>query len=110
MELGSIVCTARVSRCAACPLADDCAWRAAGYPDNDGEGRAAQKRVAQKRFEGSDSQVRGLILAELRASHIPVSRAGIEAVWGDQEQRERALAGLIADGLVTGTALAGYEL
>src|SRR5689334_3210532 len=33
MELGAIVCTARAPRCEACPIADRCAWRLAGYPD-----------------------------------------------------------------------------
>ncbi len=32
MELGAIVCTARSPRCDACPIADACAWRLAGYP------------------------------------------------------------------------------
>ena len=98
MELGQVICTARSPRCEECPVADLCAWRAAGYPDYEGP-RAA----TQKKYEGSDRQVRGLILAELRASDIPVSAAEIEAVWADAVQRDRALAGLIADGLVIAT-------
>ena len=53
----------------------------------------------QKKFEGSDRQVRGLIMAELRATHHPVTAAEIEALWADAGQRDRALAGLVADGL-----------
>ncbi|MDF2918534.1 MAG: adenine glycosylase, partial [Microbacterium sp.] len=56
MELGALVCTARVPRCDACPLADRCAWRAAGYPDT------GDTRVKQARYEGSDRQARGAIL------------------------------------------------
>ena len=94
MELGALVCVARSPRCDHCPLQDTCAWRSAGYP-----AYAGPRKAVQKKYEGSDRQVRGLILAELRASHIPVTRAEIEAVWPDAPQRERALAGLLADGL-----------
>jgi A/G-specific adenine glycosylase len=105
MELGAIVCTARTPRCDACPLADACAWRAAGYPPYLG----ARKPV-QKKFDGSDRQVRGLILAELRASDVPVQAEELDAVWLDDEQRARALAGLLADGLVVGSPVEGYDL
>lgn len=105
MELGAIVCTARAPRCDECPVRDVCRWRAEGYPAYDGPVKAKQKR-----FEGSDRQVRGLILAELRASHGPVSAAEIATLWPDAEQRERALAGLLLDGLATGTADDGYLL
>ena len=105
MELGAIVCTARAPRCGECPLADVCRWRADGYPEFEGK-----RAPVQKRFEGSDRQVRGLIMAELRASDIPVTSAEIETVWADVAQRERALAGLLADGLVTAHPAGGYEL
>jgi len=105
MELGAIVCTARAPRCDDCPIRDRCRWRAEGYPDYVGP-RAAK----QKKFEGSDRQVRGLILAELRASDVPVSQDEIDAVWPDDVQRARAMLGLLADGLVVGTPTLGYEL
>ncbi len=104
MELGAIVCTARAPRCEACPIADACRWRAAGYPEYEGP-RAA----VQKKFEGSDRQVRGLIMAELRGSDIPVTAAEISVVWPDDQQRARALAGLLSDGLVVAVD-GGYEL
>lgn len=104
MELGAIVCTTRAPRCDSCPIAAQCAWRLDGYPPYLGP-----KAAVQKRFEGSDRQVRGLIVAELRASDIPVTSDEIEAVWPDAVQRERALAGLLEDGLVV-TTLAGFEL
>jgi A/G-specific adenine glycosylase len=105
MELGAIVCTARSPRCEECPLATRCAWRAAGYPDYEGP-----RRPVQKTFEGSDRQVRGLILAELRASDVPVTQDEIDSVWPDEVQRARALLGLLADGLVVGGPDRGYEL
>ncbi|MGH1548156.1 A/G-specific adenine glycosylase [Leifsonia poae] len=104
MELGAIVCVARTPRCDACPLAETCAWRQAGYPAYDGP-----RKAVQKKYEGSDRQVRGRILAELRASHIPVSATELEAVWPDAAQRDRALAGLVADGLAV-AAEGGYTL
>ena len=104
MELGATVCTARAPHCSACPIASSCLWRAEGYPPYLGP-----KSPVQKRFEGSDRQVRGLILRELRGSDIPVSAAEIATVWPDAVQRDRALAGLLADGLAVASA-DGYGL
>jgi len=105
MELGAVVCTARAPRCEACPIAGLCAWRAAGYPAYLGS-----RKPVQKRFEGSDRQVRGLILRELRASDVPVTQAELDTVWPDRTQRTRAMLGLLADGLVTGSGVDGYQL
>lgn len=104
MELGALVCTARAPRCSACPIADSCRWRAEGYPAYTGP-----KAAVQKKFEGSDRQVRGLIMAELRGSDIPVTAEEIATLWPDETQRDRALAGLLADGLVVAVE-GGYEL
>ncbi len=98
MELGAVVCTARAPRCDVCPIAGDCRWRAASYPPYEGV-----KAAVQAKFEGSDRQVRGLIMAKLRASDIPVTADEIATVWPDAVQRERALAGLLADGLIAST-------
>lgn len=95
MELGALVCTARNQDCAACPLVSVCAWQRAGRPAGDGPRRRPQA------YNGTDRQVRGLILAELRGSSGPVPRARIDAVWHLPEQRDRALASLLSDGLVT---------
>ncbi|SDS46040.1 HhH-GPD family protein [Agrococcus carbonis] len=95
MELGALVCTARAPRCESCPIADACAWRAAGYPPY--EGRRAPR---QARFAGSDRQARGTVLRALRGVDVPLAEAEIAALWPDAEQLERALASLVADGLV----------
>ena len=105
MELGAVVCTARAPRCEGCPLRDTCRWRAAGYPDYTGPARTAQKR-----FEGSDRQVRGIVLAELRASHRPVTAVEIAGLWPDGEQLARALAALVSDGLAVPAGDDGYAL
>ncbi|MET0303751.1 MAG: A/G-specific adenine glycosylase [Microbacteriaceae bacterium] len=105
MELGAIVCTARSPRCDECPIAAACAWRAAGYPAHDGP-----RAPRQKKYEGSDRQVRGLILAELRASDTPVPADALVPAWPDAEQAARALAGLLRDGLVVGSPDDGFTL
>jgi A/G-specific adenine glycosylase len=104
MELGALVCVARSPRCDDCPLRDVCAWRLAEYPPYDGP-----RKAVQKKFEGSDRKVRGLIMAELRASHVPLTASEIEGVWDDAAQRDRAIAGLLADGLAVETP-DGYVL
>lgn len=104
MELGAIVCTARSPKCDDCPIRDVCAWRSEGYPAHLGA-----RKAVQKRFEGSDRQARGLILAELRAADVPVPAGALAAVWPDGAQRSRAIAGLLSDGLAVRTD-AGYAL
>jgi A/G-specific adenine glycosylase len=94
MELGAIICTARAPRCNSCPIADSCLWRRRGYPPS-----TERSTPAQKRFDGSDRQVRGLVLAELRASYVPLTAADLAPVWNDAPQRERAIASLLTDGL-----------
>jgi A/G-specific adenine glycosylase len=95
MELGAVICTARAPRCAECPLAEICAWRAAGYPDT------GDVRRRQARYEGSDRQARGAVLRVLRAApdHAAVA-AEVIADWPDAAQRDRAIDSLIVDGLV----------
>jgi A/G-specific adenine glycosylase len=105
MELGAVVCSARSPRCEECPIASQCAWRAAGYPPHTGA-----RRTVQKKYEGSDRQVRGVLLAELRARSGPVHAAEIDALWPDALQRGRALDGLVRDGLVVGSPETGYRL
>ena len=99
MELGATVCTARPPRCDECPIAGQCSWRRAGYPAYDGP----QRRV-QARFDGSDRQVRGLVMRELRAAHRPVEPRELDSLWTDAAQLERAIAGLVADGLAVASA------
>lgn len=115
MELGAVVCTARSPRCGDCPVATDCAWLAAGEPPPTYVPRG-------QAWHGTDRQVRGAIMAVLREASHPVARALLErplpaspeaatggpvalalarlhALGTDPDQLERALAGLLADGL-----------
>lgn len=104
MELGALVCTARAPGCADCPLLADCAWHRAGRPDYTGP------RARTQRFAGTDRQVRGLLLDVLRESTGPVNRAALDAVWAEPVQRDRALAALVADGLIRPLADGRYAL
>jgi A/G-specific adenine glycosylase len=105
MELGATVCTARAPDCDACPIASACAWRLAGYPAYDGP-----RRAVQARFEGSDRQVRGLVMRELRAAHRPVARDELTGLWADAAQLDRAIDGLVADGLAVADPQGGLGL
>ncbi|MEO9140479.1 MAG: A/G-specific adenine glycosylase [Jatrophihabitans sp.] len=94
MELGALVCVARTPRCPVCPIADRCAWIAAGAPVYQGP------RPRPQAFTGTDRQVRGLLLDVARACDEPVGRAALDAVWAEPVQRARALDSLIVDGLL----------
>jgi A/G-specific adenine glycosylase len=93
MELGALICTARAPRCDECPVAASCAWLLAGRPER------TTTRKAQT-YAGTDRQVRGRLLAVLRDTTDLVDKTMLDVVWGDDAQRERALDGLITDGLV----------
>ncbi len=95
MELGAIVCKARAPECSICPIADLCQWRIAGYPPYVGATAAKQAR-----FEGSDRQVRGIVLRELRSSDTPVPLNFLRTLWSEGQQFERALESLLHDGLI----------
>ena len=97
MELGAIICTARSPKCGECPVAQQCAWASAGFPENTG-----RTRTPQKKYEGSVRQARGAILALARVGET-VTTAAIALAVPDQVRRERALEGLLSDGLVVDT-------
>lgn len=99
MELGALVCVASGEpRCGVCPVRDDCAWRAAGYPAWEGPERRGQT------YAGTDRQARGALLAVLREASEPVSEDDLLRSWTlDDTQARRALDSLIADALVSRT-------
>jgi A/G-specific adenine glycosylase len=104
MELGALVCTSSSPRCGSCPVASSCAWVALGRPEYDGPERPVQK------FAGTDRQVRGRLMAVLREAPGAVHKVALDAAWEGDVQRERALDGLVADGLVEVLAGARYRL
>ena len=91
MELGALICTAARPACDRCPVAAGCLWRR-GRP-------AATSTRKPQRYEGSDRQCRGALLAVLRDAAGPVPAARLGADWPDRSQRDRVLAALLADGL-----------
>ncbi|WP_240630028.1 A/G-specific adenine glycosylase [Specibacter cremeus] len=127
MELGALVCTARRPKCDACPVQAECAWIAAGQPEPTYVPKGQP-------WAGTDRQVRGAVLAVLRAAESPVHA---DLLWGPvtsvvaasmahpgevlralsalhdlnthAPQLERSLAGLVADGLAE-MSDAGYHL
>ena len=103
MELGALVCTAARPDCASCPVARQCAWRRAGSPDG-------PARPAKPRYPGSDRECRGRLLAVLRNAAGPVPAGQLGAAWPHPEQRDRALRGLVADGLATPLDDGSYAL
>lgn len=103
MEFGALVCTARSPQCTACPVTDSCAWTQAGQPT----GQAPRR---QPRYEGSDREVRGRLLQVVRDAQGPVTRASLTRCWPDAAQRDRALAGLVADGLLVAEPRGRYRL
>ncbi len=105
MELGALVCTARDPRCGSCPIADQCAWLAAGRPPYAGPPRRGQA------WDGTDRQCRGRIMAMLREAPGPVHHTRIDTAWPDRTQLDRCLEGLLSDGLLeAGPEQATYSL
>lgn len=123
MELGALVCTARAPKCSACPVRERCAWRAAGEPP-------PSYTPKGQAWHGTDRQVRGAVMAVLRLADRPVpaemfqqapADLGFEAAGlgvplaalhrlnSAPEQLERALAGLLEDGLAE-LHQGGYQL
>lgn len=126
MELGALICTAKAPKCEQCPLVDNCRWVADGQP----EPHYVPKGQS---WHGTDRQVRGAMMAVLRASQTPVPAgmllesakgtttgpavAGSEplvdqgyalrklhGLKADTSQLERALRGLLEDHLAEQTA------
>ncbi|MGH1563795.1 A/G-specific adenine glycosylase [Mumia sp. DW29H23] len=104
MELGALVCTARAPSCGTCPVRRWCRWHSAGRPAYDGPARRGQS------YAGTDRQCRGRLLAVLRDAEGAVPGSALRAVWDDATQRERALDGLLDDGLVVTAGPDTYAL
>jgi A/G-specific adenine glycosylase len=113
MELGALVCTARAPKCGECPVRSSCAWLAAGEPP-------PTYTPKGQSWHGTDRQVRGAVLAVLRVADAPVPAELLQRAPADlglepdgigiplaalhrlnsaPEQLERALSGLVGDGL-----------
>lgn len=102
MELGALVCTARSPRCEECPLAaQGCAWLAAGRPAPETDTRRRQA------FEGTDRQMRGMIMALLRRDGTATEKELLDLDRDDTARVQRCAESLLSDGLAVsqGTGL-----
>ncbi len=112
MELGAVLCTARTPRCEDCPVQHRCRWNAAGRPEHEGPPRRGQT------WEGTDRQVRGALLAVLRADPAPVLRLHLVQRTGlsrlgepDRDaQVDRCLHALVTENLVEPVGGDRYQL
>ncbi len=110
LDLGATVCTRRAPRCSACELGEHCAWRRAGNPSPDPADGSAGVSSGQPRFEGSDRQGRGRLVAALRLGPVPQRDLAQVMGWPDDAARARRVAArVVADGLAARRA-ATYHL
>jgi A/G-specific adenine glycosylase len=102
LDLGATVCTRRTPRCDACPVNATCGWATAGQPDPDPADGSAGVSGGQSRFEGSDRQGRGRLIAALRSRDITSRELAEVMGWPDDPPRaDRVAATLLGDGLVS---------
>lgn len=94
MELGAIVCTAKKPLCESCPILEQCSWARSGFIDN-----APERQPRQAKFEGSDRQARGKMMAHLREHGLARTEV-LLALVADDAQAQRSLATLERDGLI----------
>ena len=98
MELGATVCTAKSPLCEACPIAGKCAFLRNGRP-----GLGQRRTRPRQRFQGTDRQVRGLVLNALRGlpdGETVLDRKSVERLWKDHVQLDKCIASLDEDGLI----------
>ena len=97
MDLGALRCGARPPRCDDCPLASRCAWRQRGNDDPDPAAGSAGVSGGQSRFDGSDRQGRGRLVAALRRGVVPADRLAALMGWPGDEARARRVAQTLVD-------------
>lgn len=109
LDLGATVCAKRSPVCDRCPVAEGCAWSAAGRPDPDPAVGSHAVSRGQTRFDGSFRQGRSRLLDALRRGR-PLAPAtwleecgwanvdGGDVGWGDVDA-VRAAETLVRDGL-----------
>lgn len=100
MEVGALHCRP-APRCEGCPFAGTCAWAIAGWAKPDpAEGSAGVSR-AQSRFQGSDREARGRLLAAVLAAPVVATElTTATGLVGDADRARRVADALAADGLV----------
>ena len=97
MDFGATVCAARRPQCDSCPVSSLCAWRGDG--DDPARTTAFTSRP-QGRFEGSDRQARGRLMARLAEGEVGSAELGSVMRVDEPERVTRLVESLIVDGLV----------
>jgi A/G-specific adenine glycosylase len=97
MDFGATVCTARSPGCGGCPVKRQCAWAGSAERSDPARGSAGVSGK-QARFEGSDRQARGRLLAALVDGAVPVGVVP-SVMQRDPALADRLLADLVAEGL-----------
>ena len=97
MDFGATVCTARSPGCGGCPVKRQCAWAGSAERPDPARGSAGVSGK-QARFEGSDRQARGRLLAALVDGAVPVG-AVPSVMQRDAALASRLLTDLVAEGL-----------
>ena len=100
LDVGARLCRPTAADCGPCPLADGCSWQRDGQPRPDPAVGSAGVSGTQSRFDGSDRQGRGRLVAALVSG--PVRRDDLASVMGwpaDPERAERVALTVSRDGL-----------
>jgi A/G-specific adenine glycosylase len=95
MEFGALICTSRTPICEQCPVKRSCAWRTAGYPKSEAKSKTQE-------WNGTDRKCRGTVVQALR-DNSKLSAIALKKLWDNDEQIEKALETLLADGLIEAT-------
>lgn len=97
IDLGAQFCRSSPD-CARCPMKKVCRWQLDGGPDP--APRSAGVSIPQTKFAGSDRQLRGRVLREVREG--PLSRDRLRTALSDVEEARytRVLDSLERDGLI----------
>ena len=95
MELGALICTSKNPQCDLCPVKKVCSWRKLGSP-------ASERKPKTQAWHGTDRQCRGVVVQALREEKT-ISKTEIRKLWSEEEQLEKALKTLLADGLIETT-------
>jgi len=98
LDLGAQFCRA-TPRCDSCPLRSECRWRREGGPDPAMESAGVSR--PQARFEGSNRQARGRLLAQLQLGTCRKAVALNILAPDDLERASALLADLENEGLVS---------
>ncbi|MGI9607580.1 MAG: A/G-specific adenine glycosylase [Acidimicrobiales bacterium] len=107
LDFGASICTKRSPACSECVVADSCGWRGQGCDPASGSAAVA---AVQPRFDGSDRQGRGRLVAALRIEPVPTEDLAAVMGWPDDPGRARRCAErVVGDGLAVRTGV-GYVL